>query len=175
MVWYSPGSLCTAICSSFCGIPILPTVTRCRQPPTEAVRWRPAGQCRRRFHTVRPPGQQSNPRFRWHRARSVGLSHEDADVYSSQLFSNFRKLCRPFHWNLGYSAFLREISIYSRFRFSSSRNSLYSTLSTSASHEASMRFSETPTVPHVFSPSLDSISTRVFAAVASSGSRIRTE
>jgi len=51
---------------------------------------------------------------------------------------------------------------------------LYSTLSTSASHDASMMFGETPTVPHVLVPSLDSMTTRVLAAVASVGSRMRT-
>ena len=48
--------------------------------------------------------------------------------------------------------------------------SLYSTLSTSASHDASMMFSDTPTVPQVSRPSDDSINTRVLAAVASFGS-----
>ncbi len=41
----------------------------------------------------------------------------------------------------------------------------YSILSTSAFHEASITFSETPTVPHIDCPDFDSIRTRTRAAV----------
>ena len=61
---------------------------------------------------------------------------------------------------------------YARAR--SSRRSLYSIESTSASQDASMMFSATPTVPHVSSPSPDVISTRVFAPVPADSSRMRT-
>ncbi len=50
----------------------------------------------------------------------------------------------------------------------------YSSASTSASHEASMMFSETPTVPQLCSPSPDSMSTRVIAAVPFFSSSTRT-
>lgn len=46
--------------------------------------------------------------------------------------------------------------------------------STSASQLASMMLSETPTVPQVVSPSVETMSTRVLAAVASWPSRMRT-
>ncbi len=46
--------------------------------------------------------------------------------------------------------------------------------STRASQLASMMFSDTPTVPHVSPPWVDTMSTRVFAAVASCPSRMRT-
>ena len=49
-----------------------------------------------------------------------------------------------------------------------------STLSSSASHEASMTFSLTPMAPHVSWPSLESMSTRVTAPVPLVSSRIRT-
>ena len=58
---------------------------------------------------------------------------------------------------------------------SSSRGwNAYSSESTSASQEASMMFSETPIVPHSRSPSLDSSSTLVTAAVPWLSSRMRT-
>src|ERR1700712_4912195 len=50
----------------------------------------------------------------------------------------------------------------------------YSSESTSASHEASMTFSETPIVPHTSSPSEVSSSTRVTAPVPFASSRMRT-
>ena len=50
----------------------------------------------------------------------------------------------------------------------------YSSASTSASHDASMMFSETPTVPQLCSPSPDSMSTRVIAPVPFFSSRTRT-
>src|SRR5581483_537875 len=62
---------------------------------------------------------------------------------------------------------------HARLRRSSAR-SLYSTESTSASQEASMMLSATPTVPQVSLASPEVISTRVFAAVPFDSSRIRT-
>ena len=52
--------------------------------------------------------------------------------------------------------------------------SLYSTESTSACHEASMMFSETPTVPQIESLSRDSIITRTRAAVPARAFTTRT-
>ncbi len=52
--------------------------------------------------------------------------------------------------------------------------SLYSILSTSACQLASITFSDTPTVPHLFFPSPDSISTRTRAAVPSAAVKTRT-
>ena len=50
----------------------------------------------------------------------------------------------------------------------------YSSDSTSASHDASMMFSETPIVPHSAWPSEESSSTRVTAPVPWCSSRMRT-
>src|SRR5262249_41449913 len=55
-----------------------------------------------------------------------------------------------------------------------SLSNTYSRLSTSACQDASTTFSETPTVPHVRTPSVDWISTRTFAAVAASAFSTRT-
>jgi hypothetical protein len=52
--------------------------------------------------------------------------------------------------------------------------SLYSILSTSACQLASITFSDTPTVPHLFLPSPDSIRTRTRAAVPSAAVKTRT-
>ena len=51
---------------------------------------------------------------------------------------------------------------------------LYSTLSTRAFHDASMMFSDTPTVPQIAFLSMDSITTRTFAAVPSRALTTRT-
>lgn len=53
-------------------------------------------------------------------------------------------------------------------------SSLNSMLSTSACQLASMIFSETPTVPHFFKPSPDSIKTRTFEPVPSLAAKTRT-
>lgn len=53
-------------------------------------------------------------------------------------------------------------------------NKAYSMLSTSACRDAVMMFSLTPTVPQSRLPSVDWISTRVFAAVPATPSRMRT-
>ena len=50
----------------------------------------------------------------------------------------------------------------------------YSRPSTNACQEASMMFSETPTAPHIRLPSVESMRTRVVAAVARCSSRMRT-
>src|SRR5918998_3504078 len=50
----------------------------------------------------------------------------------------------------------------------------YSRPSTRACQEASMMFSETPTAPHIRLPSVESMRTRVVAAVARCSSRMRT-
>ena len=57
---------------------------------------------------------------------------------------------------------------------SESLNSLYSIESTSASHDASIMFSLTPTVPHTSEPSRDSITTRTRAAVPARAFTTRT-
>src|SRR5580700_5054717 len=95
----------------------------------------------------------------------LNLTHQPTRVLLPDIPPSIAKGVALFHETLTDGLFREDLGLPAHFFCSSSSlNSLYSTASTSASHDASMMFSLTPTVPHTLPASRHSTTTRTRAA-----------
>ena len=102
-------------------------------------------------------------------AQSPRLRDGRSGIDAHENLYDFRICCKQLGYNIVPFSFFQILCSYSH-----SFSSLYSMLSTSACHEASMIFSETPTVFHFCLSSPDSIRTRTFAEVPFPAVKTRT-